>query len=146
MAQDIKVRNIQVEGIQSPAPQPISGDDFISVNSKLRYTSGFPLDDDYDLVYKSYLSENALSAIYFTDSEVSGISVNLSTGVITVTMATFPTIAERGIIRGNFDVKVGSDWVALDQFPEVTKDINGTILTAVFYLNQSFDKIRGRIF
>lgn len=146
MAQDIKVRNIQVEGIQSPAPQPISGDDFISVNSKLRYTEGFVLDNDYDLVNKSYVDENVLASNYFTDNETSGISVNLTTGVITVTMAIFPTIAERGIIRGNFDVKVGSDWFSLDQFPEVTKDIDGTILTAVFYLNQSFDEIRGRIF
>jgi hypothetical protein len=72
MAQDIKVRNIQVEGIQSPAPQPISGDDFISVNSKLRYTSGFPLDDDYDLVYKSYLASGAVGRTFSVSLDSSG--------------------------------------------------------------------------
>ena len=68
MAQDIKVRNIQVEEIQSTAPQPISGDDAILVNAKLRYTEGFTLDDDYDLVYKSYL-----------DSIIAGGTENLTT-------------------------------------------------------------------
>jgi len=72
MAQDIKVRNIQVEGIQSPAPQPISGDDFISVNSKLRYTSGFPLDDDYDLVYKSYLASGGIGRTLPVTLDASG--------------------------------------------------------------------------
>lgn len=147
MAQDIKVRNIQVEGIQSPAPQPISGDDFISVNAKLRYTSGFPLDDDYDLVYKDWV-ESRIGAgyTYFNDSDVAGISTNLATGVVTITMSSFPTIASSGIIRGNFDVRVGSDWTPFDAMPEITKDGSGTILTAQFVFNQSFDEIRGRIF
>jgi hypothetical protein len=70
MAQDIKVRNIQVIGeIQSEAPQPVSGDVFIPVNAKLRYKEGFVLDDDYDLVYKSYIS--ARNPINFT-SDASG--------------------------------------------------------------------------
>jgi hypothetical protein len=56
MAQDIKVRNIQVEEIQSTAPQPISGDVFIPVNAKLRYTQAFNLDNDFDLVYVEWLN------------------------------------------------------------------------------------------
>lgn len=55
MAQDIKVRKIQVEQIEYPAPLPVSGDTHIPVNAKLRYTEGFTLDDDYDLVYKSFI-------------------------------------------------------------------------------------------
>lgn len=126
------------------------------------YTKDFPpigralLDTDIIVVaiagdvvtYKSTVAALAtkLSApIYFTDSGTTGIAVNLSTGVITVTMASFPTIAANGIIRGSFDVRVGSDWVAVDAMPEVTKTA-GVITTAVFYLNQSFDEIRGRIF
>lgn len=134
--------NVQADWEQSDDTQ----DDYIKNKPSIPVLDDYILNggylgtgqDLYDLIL-------AGSSVYFTDSGTTGIAVNLSTGVITVTMASFPTIAANGIIRGNFDVRVGSDWVSIDQLPEVTKTA-GVITTASFYLNQSFDEIRGRIF
>lgn len=137
---DIKGRILQIARILHST--------FITVGNELRYDPSVPISDDYTLVTKYYVDNVSISPVYFTDNSNANISVNLGTGVIAIAdvLNNFPVISGSGIIRGNFDVKKGSDWVPLDQFPEITKDIDGNILTAAFYLNDSFDKIRGRIF
>lgn len=144
MIHDLKARILQILKISSPNP----GTDPIEVTDELRYSSGVGVNDDYTLVPKWYVDTVSISPVYFTDNDNAAIDVDLGTGIITIAdmLTNFPVISGSGIVRGNFDVKVGSDWFALDQFPEVTKDIDGNILTAAFYLNQSFDSIRGRIF
>lgn len=126
-------------------PSDLIGKEFDSYLNKL--TGGFYLRGALTWTLQYTVPTVSLNVFrYFTNSDVTGISTNLATGVVTITMASFPAIASAGIIRGNFDVRVGSDWTPFDAMPEVTKDGSGTILTAQFVFNQSFDEIRGRIF
>ena len=91
-------------------------------------------------------SFNINADVYFTNSGTTGIASDLATGIITVTMASFPTIAADGIIRGNFDLRYGADWICVDVPPTVTKTA-GVITSAVFDVgNILIDEIRGRIF
>lgn len=149
MSHDLKARNIQVEQIQSVKPYVISGDVAIPVDAKLRYTEGFTLDDDYDLVYKSWVQQNAGGYVYFTDNSSGAISVDLSLGTITIPDVEndFPVLSANGIIRANIDVLISGTWYANDVLPDVTKDGLGNILTAVFNLgNTDITTIRGRIY
>lgn len=90
---------------------------------------------------------NGGSFVTFTNSNTVGITSVLATGIITVNMGVFVNIATNGIIRGNFDLRYGTDWIIADVTPEITKDINGKILTATFNVNNvNIDEIRGRIY
>lgn len=149
MAHDLKARNIQIEQIQSVKPNPISGDVHIPVDAKLRYTEGFNLDDDYDLVYKSWVEANSAGMVYFTDNSVTGIVCDKDLGTITLSdiLSDFPVISEKGIIRGSFDLLISGTWYPNDVFPEITKDGDGNLLTATFALgNTDITTIRGRIY
>lgn len=151
MAHDLKARNIQVEEIQSVKPDSVSGDMAITVDAKLRYTEGFILDDDYDLVYKSYIDSMGGGFTYFTDNSNAAIAVNLSTGEIVIAdVATnFPVISDNGIIRLQCDCLIGGVWLPSDVFPDYTtlvKDGSGFIISCSFFTGQTdITTIRGRI-
>lgn len=102
------------------------------------------------ITYKTTASElRTLTTpfVYFTDSLTSGISSNKTTGVVTITMASFPDIASNGIIRADIDILKDGEWYASDVLPEVTKNGSGVLLTAVFTLgNTDITTIRGRIY
>lgn len=137
MAQDIKVRNIQVEGIESPAPQPISGDDFISVNAKLRYTEGFILDNDYDLVYKSYVDANIAKKVYLTEADTGYVNITGS-GVITIAdwQTDFNEAIPGNFVRADIQVKQNNVWLDYSAIvPELTKNVGRELLTIAWYLN-----------
>lgn len=55
---DQKVRELQVEEIAS-AEVPVSGEAFTLVKNPLRYDQAYTLDDDYDLVYKSFITNSS---------------------------------------------------------------------------------------
>lgn len=145
MAQDIRVRGIQAESIESVKPDALP----IQVDVELRYEPTVPIADDYTLVPKIYV-DGLVGAgnIYFTDNSVAGIDVDLSAGTIELLdiPTDFPAISGNGIIRGNFDLLISGTWYASDVLPEVTKDISGNLLTALFTTgNTGITSIRGRI-
>lgn len=144
MAQDIRVRCIQAESIESVKPGALP----IQVDVELRYEPTVPIADDYTLVTKLYVDGAAGGYVYFTDNAVTGIDVDLSAGTIELPdiAANFPSISDNGIIRGNFDLLIGGTWYASDVLPEVTKDGSGNLLTALFTTgNTGITSVRGRI-
>lgn len=145
MAQDIIVRGIQAESIESVKPDALP----IQVDVELRYDPAVSIADDYTLVTKLYV-DGLVGAgnIYFTDNSNPAIDVDLSAGTIELSdIATdFPIISDNGIIRGNFDLLIGGVWYPADVLPEVTKDGSGNLLTALFTTgNTGITTIRGRI-
>lgn len=146
--QDLKARIIQALRI-------ISGDASvteISVGVKLAYDPGIAPDNDQVLVPKWYVDTLSGGFVYFTDNDNPGISVDLGTGVVTLSdiLTDFPTIGGNGMVRLQADQLIGSDWVSGDFVPDygsITKDVDDNILTATFTLgNTSITRLRGRIY
>lgn len=101
-----------------------------------------------DVTYKTTASVFGFN-YYFTDNSLTGVVCDKTAGTITLSdIATnFPTISANGIIRGAFDLLIGSTWYASDVLPEMTKDGSGNLLTALFTLgNTGITTIRGRIY
>jgi len=87
--------------------------------------------------------------IPFDGMGITGVVVDLVAGTIELPDIEndFPAIHENGIIRGNFDQQfTGGAWYAADPLPEVTKDVDGKLLTALFTLgNINLIGLNGRI-
>lgn len=127
---NIKAKNLQVDNIESREEV------IIAIQNLLRYAESLVPTNDYDLVPKWYI--DTLS-VQFTYLDQTSPYVTLTDGgsiAITDFATAYPSLSSNGMVRANIDILSGGVWTAVDVLPDLTKDIDGNILTATWNLNQ----------